>query len=425
MKVPLDYSKPKGRQITLTVSGAGSLSAEHFMLMNPGGPGASGIVNTQLVYSGLPEAVREQYAVFSFDPRGAGLSTPITCGNVSKIVTHPALPYRPGNAGQERRRTIQAQQIAKSCGKHAREFLPHITLANEARDMDRIRIALGKDKLDYLGYSAGSQLGATYATMFPRHTGRMILDSVVDPTVSTYETGFQQNPAVQKRIDAMFAWTAARNQTYHLGTTRADVQRTVNRVHAKLSARPAGGRAGASELDDVLVTSMYAKSDWPDVMSIVKDYRRGDEGPLLAATDQLAEQPIDPAQLAYNCTQPGWPRDWKTWHRDTARADRNAPSVAWLNTWYSAPCAFWPVKAVRPARIGSVKVPPILLINSRDDGATPLIGARRMRAALPNSRLVIRGGGDHATYLSTKNRCVDTKATAYWLTGELPADGTC
>ena len=115
--MPLDYSKPKGRQITLTVSGAGSLSAKHFMLMNPGGPGASGIVNTQLVYSGLPEAVREQYAVFSFDPRGAGLSTPITCGNVSKIVTHPALPYRPGTparSGDEQFRPSRSPRAAES-----------------------------------------------------------------------------------------------------------------------------------------------------------------------------------------------------------------------------------------------------------------------------------------------------------------------
>jgi pimeloyl-ACP methyl ester carboxylesterase len=425
IKVPLDYSKPQGRKITLTISGAGSLSAEHFMVMNPGGPGASGIENTQYVYAGLPDTVRDQYAVISFDPRGVGLSTPVSCGDLSKIVKHPALPYRPQNARQERQRERQAQQIATSCGKHAKALLPHMTLANEARDLDRIRIALGKDKLDYLGYSAGSQLGATYATMFPQHTGRMVLDSVVDPTVSTYRTGSQQNPALQKRIDAMFAWTAARAKTYHLGTTRAAVGRTVTRMRKKLTAHPAGGRAGASELDDVLATSTYQRADWPNVMAIVRDYQRGKTGALLAATDQLAQQSVDPAQLAYNCTRPGWPKDWKIWHRDTVRDDKTAPALSWLNTWYSAPCAYWPAKAVRSERIGSVAVPPILLINSKDDAATPLIGARRMRATLPNSRLVIRGGGDHATYLSAKIPCLDAKVEAYWLTGKVPADSTC
>jgi len=146
---------------------------------------------------------------------------------------------------------------------------------------------------------------------------------------------------------------------------------------------------------------------------------------VVTATDQLAEQAVDTVQPAYNCMDPGWPRDWNRWHRDTALADRLTPRFAWLNTWYGAPCAFWSVGPAKQVRIGSAKVPPILLLQGRYDAATPLIGARRMHAVLPGSRLLIDDGGNHASYLLSKNPCIDDKAEKYLLTGRLLAAGTC
>ncbi|WP_432949487.1 alpha/beta hydrolase [Kribbella sp. CA-253562] len=425
LQVPLDYSDPNGRQITLTVSGIGSLSAKHFLLVNPGGPGASGLGTEQMVSAGLPQAVADQYAVFSFDPRGVGLSSPVDCGDLSGLTPHPALPYRAANKAQEAQRISLAKQVAARCGAKAKDLLPHITTENAARDMDRIRIALGRDKIDYLGYSYGSKLGATYATLFPSHTGRMILDSVVDPSVSTYRTAYEQNPALQHRAQQLFSWTAARDSTYHLGRTRSTVETAWRDVHRKLAAKPAGGRAGGAELDDLLASSMYIDVTWGDLMRAVSDYRKGDPSTLLAATDQLASQSVDTGQLAYNCMDPGWPRNWRQWHHDTVASNASAPLFAWLNTWYGAPCAFWPVGPARDVRIGSADVPPILLLQGKDDAATPVIGAVRMRQALKGSRLLIDGGGNHASYLFEKNPCIDRRAEKYLLTGELPPDGLC
>ncbi|WP_405057842.1 alpha/beta hydrolase [Kribbella sp. NBC_01505] len=423
LRVPLDYAKPKGRQITLTVSAVGSLSAKHFMLVNPGGPGASGIGIEQLVSAGLPEKVGEQYAVFSFDPRGVGASTPVSCGAVTS--KHPALPYLPANAKLEQQRIQQAKQVAEQCGRKAKDLLPYITTDNAARDIDRIRIALGRDKIDYLGYSYGTKLGATYATMFPQHTGRMILNSVVDPLVSTYRTGYEQDPALQARVQALFAWIAQQDKTYHLGKTAKAVQAVWEKLRSDVSKKPAGGRAGIAEVDDLLAGSLYTDDEWSSVADAIVDYRHGKPDALLSITDQLALQSVDPAQLAYNCTDPGWPRSWSTWRWDTAVAAHRAPSIAWLNTWYSAPCAFWPVGPVQQTTIGSGEVPPILLIQPRYDGPTPLNGARRMHVVLKGSRLLIENGGNHASYLIRKNPCIDAKAEKYLLTGELPADGNC
>ncbi|GAA3087575.1 alpha/beta hydrolase [Kribbella aluminosa] len=423
IKVPLDYAKPNGKQITLTISGVGSLSAPHALLVNPGGPGAPGIGLEQMVNAALPEKVAEQYAVFSFDPRGVGDSTPVSCGDTSKLVKHPALPYKPANAQEEQQRVQQAKQIAQQCGRDAKDLLPYITTENAARDMDRIRIALGRDKLDYLGYSYGTKLGATYATLFPQHTGRMILNSVVDPLVSTYRTTYEQDPAFQARAGQMFGWIAGQNKTYHLGTTAKAVATVWQKARGDLAKKPAGGRAGAAELDDMLASALYTDDLWSSLADALVQYRHGDPSGLLSITDQFALQSVDPGLLAYNCTDPGWPRSWHAWHWDTTVADRRAPQFAWMNTWYSAPCAFWPVAPVKQAPIRSAV--PVLLLQSRYDPATPLLGARRMRAVLTGSRLLTDDGGNHASYLFSNNPCVDGKAEKYLLTGQLPADGNC
>ncbi|MEV0443810.1 alpha/beta hydrolase [Streptomyces spectabilis] len=426
LKVPLDHKKPDGRQIKLTLSTAGAGNAPRTLVVNPGGPGESGIGVAKLVWSSLPQKVAEKYNVVSFDPRGVGASTPVSCGDTGKLTKHPALPYTPANAGQEKKRLTVARKVAEQCQKHSRALLPHMTTENAARDMDRIRAALGKSKLDYLGYSYGTRLGATYATLFPKRTGRMVLDSVMDPTASSYTSQFQQNTALQHRAEQFFAWTAEHDRTYHLGTSRAKVAAAWEATRKKLAARPAGGRAGSAELDDLLASAMYTDLMWGDLARSVSDYRRGDAGGLLSATDQLAEGGVDPAMLAYSCVDDPWPRDWKSWRADTRASARKAPLFGWLNTWYSAPCAFWKARPTTPVKIGSVKVPPPLLLQAKDDAATPLAGARRMHTALKGSRLVVAGGGNHGQFLFDANSCVDKHGSRYLLTGKLPArDATC
>ncbi|WP_067116534.1 alpha/beta hydrolase [Streptomyces yokosukanensis] len=426
LKVPLDYARPGGRQITLTLSMIGDLNAPRTLVVNPGGPGEPGIGTEKLVWASLPEKVGAAYNVVSFDPRGVGASTPVSCGDTTKLIKHPATPATPVNAAQEQARRTVARKVAGQCSAHAEDLLPYMTTANAARDMDRIRGAFHRDKLDYLGYSYGTRLGATYATLFPAHTGRMILDSVVDPTVSTYGAQFEQDPALQHRADQFFAWAADKDATYHLGTSRAKVSATWDAVRRNLAAHPAGRRAGSAELDDLLASAMYTDQFWSDVAQNVSDYRRGDASGLLGATDQLASGAVDPARLAYNCVDDAWPRDWAAWHRDTAAAARKAPLFAWLNTWYSAPCAYWKAPATKPVKIGSVKVPPILLLQAEDDPATPVVGARRMQKALSASRLVVAGGGNHGQYLFDGNACMDRAGNGYLLTGKLPAaNATC
>lgn len=421
LSVPLDYAQPSGKQISLTMAAAGSLDAPNILMVNPGGPGESGIGTAQLVWSSLPPELIDKYLVVSFDPRGVGASSPVDCGDTSGLFPTPMPPNRPSTAEQEQKRLDIARKVADACAQHAGDLLPYITTQNAARDMDRMRVALGKDKLDYLGYSYGTKLGATYATMFPATSGRIVLDSVVDPTVSTYQTSYQQDPALQRRAEQFFAWAGANDAKYHLGTTGDAVGAVWNTSRDTLAAHPAGNKVGSEELDEMLASAMYADASWPTLADAVSHFHAGDPAPLIGAAGQLALQRVDGPQLAYNCADDKWPADWRTWHTDTVRADKKAPLFAWLNTWYSASCAFWKAPTAPPIKIGSGKAPAVLLVQAKDDSATPVEGALRMQQAMRGSRLVLSAGGNHGQFLFDHNSCVDKPVVDYLLTGQLPA----
>ncbi|MBE7186778.1 alpha/beta hydrolase, partial [Jatrophihabitans endophyticus] len=426
LKVPLDYSDPHGKQITLTVSTIGDADAPRAMIVNPGGPGAPGIGTEALVWGSLPAKVARREQVFSFDPRGVGASSPISCGNLAEEAPLKPTPYTPRDAADIRRRKAQAKQIADACAAHtSKAMLRSMTVGTEARDMDRVRAAIGATRIDYLGYSAGTDLGATYESMFPTHVGRMVLDSVEDPTTTDYRSDDAQDTAFQTRSTQFFGWVAKRDKTFHLGASAAAVGRTWTAVRAELDAHPVDGKVGSAGLDDLLGGAMYAAYEWGSVAHLVTAYRHGHPADLLAAWKSAEQGQPDIGLLAYTCSDPGWPTSWSTWQRDTTRSAKKAPLYAWLNTWASAPCLYWPTRVSSVPEIGAGATPATLLLEPRYDPATPLRGAQRMHEALTDSALIVNGGGDHASYLIDKDPCVDSKAEAYWLTGVLPKDGTC
>ncbi|WLW54168.1 alpha/beta hydrolase [Streptomyces sp. YU58] len=437
VKVPLDYAKRQGRKVTLALSRVKHTGTKFQgpLLVNPGGPGASGLDLAGFVASKLPKEVAAQYDVIGFDPRGVGKSEPaLNC------VPDQFKPVRPNSlpttAAIEKANLARAKSFAAACGKKYGDVLPYINTINAAKDLDSIRKALGVQKINYFGYSYGTYLGSVYAKLFPQRVRRLVLDSIVDPTAVWYDSNLSQDYAFDKRQKAFTAWIAKYDSTYKLGTDPAKIGAKWYAVRAELAKKPAGGKVGASEFEDTFLPGGYNNAYWPLLAKAFAAYVNDkDSAPLVEMYEKYGSSDAKDANgysiyTAVQCSDAPWPRDWKQWQKDNWAVYEKAPFFAWNNAWYNAPCAFWPTKSHKPVNVANSKLPPTLLFQATDDAATPYQGGVTAHRLLKRSSLVVeQGGGNHGITLSG-NACLDKYLAAYLTDGKLPhstgvADATC
>ncbi|WP_245667775.1 alpha/beta hydrolase [Actinomadura macra] len=430
LRVPLDYRRPRGRQITLALTRAPHTTSRSkgAVLLNRGGPGAHGRDLPGVFTAGLPKKVAAAYDWIGYDPRGVGASKPaLVCDKGYQYPGRPRADSVPANGAEERAWTGRAKSYADDCAKKYRAILPYMGTADWARDMDAIRQALRQHKINFFGYSYGSYLGAVYATMFPGRVRRMVLDSVVRPSGVWYDDNLDQNVAFEKRIRAYFAWIARHEDVYKLGRTGEEVAASYARVRAAVKAAPIGGRVGASELDDLFLADGYGDYSWASHASALSAYAvRHETAPLGKAWQPPGwlDQNNYAVYNAVQCRDAAWPRDWSRWHADSERLYREGYRFeTWSNTWYNAPCAFWGVPGgPQPTVRGASTLPPLLLVQATEDAATPYPGALETHRRFPTSRLVVQaGGGNHGVSLSG-DKCVDAAMVAYLASGKVPAD---
>ncbi len=433
LQVPLDYAHPTGRKITLALSEvratAPAAQQQGDLLVNPGGPGASGLGTAVQVARGLDPGVAADYNIIGFDPRGVGASVPaLHCDPSFFAGVRP--DYIPASAAAEQVLINRARTYAADCEKRFGWLLPYMTSVNVARDMDSIRAALGVPHISYFSYSYGTYLGQVYATLFPHRVRRMVLDSTVDPNGAWYADNIAQDYAFQGRIMAFFSWVAAHDAFYHLGTTPQGVERAWYRARALLKAHPVAGPSGpmigADEFDDTFLYGAYINTVWPGLAAALATYLRGHASALLTTEYTQFGTQNENEFAVYNaveCSDVNWPRNWAKWNADTRRVYRTAPFQAWDNAWFNAACAFWPVRGpAQPLRIRGAGLPGILMIQGTLDAATPYAGAQVARRLLPSARMVVvRGGGNHGQSLATPpNTCVDGYVNRYLADGSLP-----
>ncbi|MEU6572442.1 alpha/beta hydrolase [Streptomyces sp. NPDC046805] len=427
LKVPLDHAAPDGRQITLALSRVRhtAKTSQGPLLVNPGGPGGSGLKLAGFVASALPKTVAAQYDVIGFDPRGVGKSTPAL--DCSPGYFGPVRPdSAAGTPALEQAGLTRAKSFAAACGKKYASVLPYLDTRNTAQDMDAIRRALGARKVSYFGYSYGTYLGAVYARLFPERVHRLVLDSIVDPTGVWYDDNLAQDYAFDARHRALMAWIAKNDTKYKLGTDPAKVEAKWYAMRAALAKKPAGGKVGASELEDTFMPGAYYNGYWPYLADAFASYVRGKKSDALvdayekfAAVDASGDNSYS-VYTAVQCRDASWSRDWKQWRADTRAVHAKAPFMAWNNAWYNAPCAFWPVPSLESVNIANGELPPALLFQATDDAATPYEGGTRAHRLLHGSSLVVeQGGGNHGITLSG-NSCLDKHLAAYLTNGKVP-----
>ncbi|HVX44005.1 MAG TPA: alpha/beta hydrolase [Mycobacteriales bacterium] len=437
LTVPLNYSDPGGRSITLAVSRYAAIDRKHrigTLFLNSGGPGGIAL-DMPLDWHKLMKGAGDRYDLIGMDPRFIGRSTPLDCHwPISTMLTGAGTT----RGGFEKSVALESRLAADCEVRHA-DVLPYVTTRNTARDMDVVRAALGEKRISYLGYSYGTYLGEVYTQLFPGRTDRVVLDSALDPR--RYGVGMLHDmiPANQATFENWAAWTARRDAHYHLGRTQARVIGRVDRILQAAAHKPlqvGDFRVGADVVPNVLMDSLSDDRDGPrsalasDMHTLDRIAAGKPTTPNAGLLDTLAyfasgsESATGSAQAAIICGDRAAHRN-PQWYWRSIQHDRPAsPLFAPLLDNITA-CAFWPKPVEAPTHVGNAT--PALIVNSTGDPRTPYFGARRLHRLLTGSRLVtLRGAAIHAVYANYGDSCVDGTVAAYLESGTLPAhDRTC
>jgi pimeloyl-ACP methyl ester carboxylesterase len=457
---PLDWADPDGRTVTISVSRLRSTvrPAKGVLFTNPGGPGAAGAQLPLVLAEDRRTALLRSQDIYGIDVRGSGESTNATCGSTYGSGLDPM------NRAEDNLQVLldSAQLIARACDIAGGELIDHIDTRQTVRDLELLRSLIDAPTINWLGYSAGTWLGAQYATAFPNRVGHMVLDSNVDFT-GTWQNAFEQQAAgFQRRFDADFVpWVATYSSLWMLGRTPAAVQASYRRIRAGLDPRLPVESPG--DLDQLIAGSMYTKDLFPLAAAVLADLNMTVGGRLgdaqasrwggarsggarsagqvrTAARARLAaEVPAlrrsvltpfssdseDAAFLAVTCNDTPWSGGRAGLVNTSARLGSDYPLIGWSTI--NQPCVFWgrPDEGFPLPAPDGAGVPRVLMVQSEHDPATPIEGARRAAAAFRGAQLLtVTDEGDHAIYASG-NTCVNRAVERFIVSGVLPGFPRC
>ncbi|MGJ5892921.1 alpha/beta hydrolase [Streptomyces niveiscabiei] len=439
MAVPRDWHHPgTGADLTVEVSrhrAPDPVKRRGVLVMAAGGPGASGL-NRPAGFVKASPAVGAAYDVVGFDQRGVGSSTHATCQTDAEFQDFYAGDFRDRTPAALQGVINRSRQFVNSCLDRSGDLVKYLTTDQAVHDIDLLRTLLGVQKISYYGPSYATWLGAYYATEYPQHVERAVLDSnlAFDGTWEQAELG--QPMSFQRRFEQDFLpWLAQHDAVYHYGRTAAEAKATWEARRAALHDRPLTAGAvtvGPNQLDNATIQGMYNAGLWLSLASVLASLEHWDTA--TAAERQTAGSTfanyLSPGFAAtyfpVTCNDTPWNRDLGHWLRQSATDTRKHPLVGARELAYAAVCAFWPESDAPHVKVTGEGLPPTLMLNSVHDPATYYEGALRAHRALKGSRLVtVTGAGDHGQYRNG-NACVDAAVDAYLLDGKVPAhDLTC
>jgi len=430
LTVPLDYTDASKGTIGLALKRRPASGNDRIgsLLVNPGGPGVPGTSLVDQATLAFSEDLLDHFDIVGWDPRGTGSSSPVDCvDNLDPLFSLDPIPDTPA---KKQALIDEAQSFDQACQAHSGKLLPYISTQDTARDMDEIRRALGEDKISFFGFSYGSQLGATYATMFPTHVRAMVIDGAADPNAGYVESTKQQVVGLERGLQQMMEDCATKTTCAfrHDGNPMAAYEALI----AKLATNPlpsAGGRpaVGPGIALYGVVSGLYVKEYWPLVTSALAAAERGDGSKLLALYDAYVERTPSGAWsnsfedlIAINCLDDPGPKDPS--FPDTYAAQLRTLSPH-FGDWaaYSYNCIYWPVPQKPPIKITGAGAGPIVVVGTTGDPITPIESTKNMAGALEDGVLVTVEAEQHTGYMV--NECVDNAVDRYLIDLTVPAAG--
>ncbi|MEV4077408.1 alpha/beta hydrolase [Nonomuraea fuscirosea] len=442
VKVPLDYRRPGGESITVAVSRIATAKPgkkRGDLLFNPGGPGLQGLDMPGQMALTLPKKVRDSYDLIGFDPRGVGHSTPMSCGLPGTAGLLTVFPY-PGAGGSIKENVATARAVAAQCAKVGAK-LQYFTSANTARDMDRIRRALGVRKISYWGQSFGTYLGAVYTSLFPRNTDRMVLEGNVDPDKVWAKMLNTWNQGMNDRFPDAARVAAANDAALGLGETVKEVTDSFLALADRLDRKPATVPGASVTVNGGLLRAVtYQMLQHNETLAPLTQFWKAVDGlsagkaptdadvavlrQIFADTPPAKGVPADnqvTMALAMICGDTTWSRDVDSYAAATAAARAKYPLSGGMPN-NILPCAFWSKKPIEPlVKVTSHGPRNVLILQNRRDNATPWAAGRGMRRALGDRAgfVGVQHGG-HFAY-GTGSACADQATVAFLTKGTLPA----
>jgi len=434
---PLTWQEPGTGSITLALirqpaSGEKRLGS---LLVNPGGPGASGydIVKDNIDFVATT-TLQKSYDIIGLDPRGVGRSSSVSCHTDGSTLDHFLYDITPGTIGSDSWLDavgISNAAFAADCRRLTGDLLGQVDTTSAARDLDLLRAVLGDEKLNYLGFSYGTFLGATYAQLYPTKTGRMVLDGAIDPSVSSYEVTATQAAGFESALRAFLVDCRTHSDCPFRGSPDA-AQMQIRRVLERLDASPirnADGRMlGSNTMTTAIILPLYDATNWHYLRDLFTAVASGDAELAFSladsyngrdATGKYLDNSLE-ARVAINCLDYPVEGTRAQWRTDAAALAKLAPVFGPQFAYGEAACTGWPYAAnTQRGPIVAAGSSDILVVGTTNDPATPYLWAKSLASQLENGHLITRIGEGHTGY-NKGNTCVDTAVDSYFLAGTVP-----
>ena len=439
IKVPIDYNKPDGATTRLraVVHPAEGGKAKRSILVNPGGPGGSAIDFASTMASSFGNDVRKMYDIVGVDPRGVAESSPLKCLSDKAFDAFTATDPDPDDAAEITALRKSVTDLGNACEKNSGELAAHVSTVEVAKDMDVVRALLGRSKLDWFGASYGTELGAVYAQLFPKNVGRMVLDGAVDPALGPVDSSLGQTTGFQRALDA-YAKDCVKQSDCPLGSDADAGLAKIADLMKQLDATPMKALPGRDLTEGQafygIAVTLYDKTTWTYLSQGLTAAFKGNGSILLRLSDIYFDRQengsykgnIGQVIYAVNCLDTSDHLTVEETEAILPRFEKVSPVFGRALGWGALGCADWPIKVTNPLpKIEAKGAPPILVLGTTRDPATPYEWAKSLATQLSSGVLITREGDGHTAY-NSGNDCITDAVDGFFTKGTVPKDGlTC